>query len=201
MILPNHPRMRFALIVLSFWLFMGAIFGLTLLANDVFTVPYLTPVAHFIKMIITPFLPFFAPLGLGAFIKVWRSKEMKELGIRPLWLFTTGMHLNNNIMWVWPELANLYVRPNASNGISGGWCKIGKCGGGYFQAALLVGVVFAEWRGWKWEGGLMDKLIAMMCEESRKTKATKEADGMEKGSAADEKVAEYHDEKKVEPTA
>jgi hypothetical protein len=182
-------------------LFIGVILVMTLLAVDAFTIPYLTPVAHFINIIISPFIPFLAPITLGIFIKIWRSKEMKQAGLRTLWLIISGSQLNNHAMRVWKELANLYIWPNAKKGVTGAWCGIDECKGGYFEAALLVGVVVAEWRGWKWEGGLVDTWCVKISEAKRKTDAAKvaakEVDGMEKGGVVDEKVVEeFPNEKK-----
>lgn len=169
---------------------------ITLLALNVFTIPYLTPLAHFILLILTPIIPFLMPVSLGILIKIWRSQEAKELEKRKIWLLIVASNNYQHISRGTIKLAKLYTRAGVRPGVTGGWCALKECSGAYFEAALLIGVVVAEWWGWKWEGGVVDWAISGLCREEIEKMRAAEVGHMEKGAMEDGKIEEeYHDEK------
>src|SRR4051794_15722978 len=74
---------------------------LTFLASGLFTMPYLTPLAHFLAKVVQPLVPFLAPVTIGILIKVMRSQEMKELSLRRVWGTILGCQLPQHLERVW----------------------------------------------------------------------------------------------------
>ncbi|KAH8751211.1 hypothetical protein BGZ57DRAFT_1010152 [Hyaloscypha finlandica] len=141
-------KLRIFLFILAGTTLFSAMVLMIFLATDVLTIPYLTPVAHFLGIILSPFVPLLAPLMLGAFLKVQRVCT----DVRGLWSWTG-------------EEGALEI------------CGLNECKGSWVEVGLLVLVVLGQWRGWRWDMGLVDKWVEgivaqnINAEEAKKQKA------------------------------
>jgi hypothetical protein len=73
---------------IAFYVFIFISSGvLTALARNVFTIPYLTPFAHFVTAVILPFVTLIMPLSIGAAIKLYKQSPFPS---RKQWLIQTG---------------------------------------------------------------------------------------------------------------
>lgn len=64
------------------------------------------------------------------------------------------------------------------------------CDARVLEEVLIVLVVVAQWRGWKWEGGLLDKWIEMLVVQGEKDKKVKEEKKAKKEAEKAAKEAE-----------
>ena len=176
-------------LVIAFYAFLFiSILVLTLLALDVFTIPYLTPFAHLLKTIISPFVPLILPLYIGTTIKLYRHSPFPS---RKQWLFQAGCIIFQQIPRVTGDVASLYEWERLWGGkVEGmeGVCGLNECMGSWAGALVLLVVVIGEWRGARWDAGYVQKWVDALAEESiRKEREAKrevieeEVEAMEKG--------------------
>jgi hypothetical protein len=75
------------------------------------------------------------------------------------------------------------------------------CKGSWVEVGLLVIVVLGQWRGWKWDVGLIDKFVEGIVEQGRKEGEAKRlkalGNDVEKGIAVDEKMQTMSEEEVV----
>lgn len=46
-------------------------------------------------------------------------------------------------------------------------CGLNECKGSWVEVSLLVIVVLGQWRGWRWDMGLVEKCVLFHCEDLR----------------------------------
>jgi hypothetical protein len=201
-----NRKLLSAIIISTYIFLLIAIFVLTLLALDVFTVPYLTPFAHFVKTLISPFVPLIMPFYLGAFLKVYKHEPFPS---RKQWMFSTGCIIFQQVPRELKNMGSLYEFKRLGNG-QGLFglgleaevvCGLKECTSSWVEAALMVGVVVGEWMGWKWDAGYVQKWVKNVAEESIKKEregkgeVEPEVESMEKGEVDGED--DVVDEKKA----
>jgi hypothetical protein len=158
-------------IVLPFLLgliFMSFVVLMTLLAIDVFTLPYLTPFAHFLATILSPFLPLMAPITLGMFLKICQHETFPK---KKMWIFLTGGWCLNHVQRVCNNVSGLYLGKSDSGEMM--FCGLNDCRGSWVEAGLLVVVVVGQWMGWRWDAGLVDKWVQLVVTQARKQEEEK----------------------------
>ena len=187
-----------AIFLMIFYAFIFAsVAVLTLLASDVFTVPYLTPFAHFLKVLISPFVPLIMPLYIGAGIKLYKHTPFPS---RKHWLLQAGCIALQQSPRVLNDLGALYDWSKLGNGMgfmgtgleTDGFCALNDCTGSWVEAVLMATVVVGESLGWNWDLGYVQKWVDAVAEEAMKKKKEKKSEAereiMEKGELVDEKA-------------
>ncbi|KAI6714858.1 hypothetical protein JHW43_002607 [Diplocarpon mali] len=172
---PAAPRtqvLRSAVVILSFLLFVGTVALFTFLALDILTIPYLTPVAHFLALLVSPFVPLFFPAFVGVFLKVL-ARPRSSWPKRTTWLLITGS-------WVFQHLQRAVVDAFTLWG-GGDVCGLRECRGEWAEWALVLVVVCAHCAGLRWDAGYvdrwLDRLIAQEAEKRAKEAEEKIARG------------------------
>jgi hypothetical protein len=177
-------HMFVASLVIIVFVFLVAF--MTLLAADVFTIPYLTPFAHFIAIILAPFAPLVAPLMLGEFLKVCQHEAFPG---KKTWIFVTACWCFNQVQRVCQDVGRLWSWTGEDDALE--ICGMSECKGSWVEVGLLVIVVLGQWRGWRWDMGLADKWVEGIVAQGRKTEEAKRLKAMggdvEKGVVVDEK--------------
>lgn len=184
-------RTKQVLVILGILVFFGLVVLFTLLAYDVFTIPILTPIAHFLALILSPFVPLIFPIYLAIFLRVcayprkqWPGKRRWQF-ITGCWGFSHTQRAVRNGFKLW--------KPVYRNGVEG-MCGLNECKGKWVEEALIVVVVVCQLRGWKWDNGLIDKWIEGLVKQEKiaaeRAKNNNE-NRMEKGEMTEEIVNEY----------
>ena len=201
---------RKPVVIFSYAAFLILVLVITLLALDVFTVPYLTPFAHLLKTLISPFVPFLMPLYIGVFIKLYKHVPFPA---RRKWMLSSACIALQQVPRVLGDLGSLYEFGRLGNGFglyglgleAEGVCGLQDCTGSWAEAALMVGVIVGEWRGWRWDAGCVQGLVDGVAEESireersRSAEVEPEVERMEKGEG--EKVGLEGRSSREEPQA
>jgi hypothetical protein len=142
-------------VAISVGLFVtGTVSLLVLLGADVITIPYLTPFAHFLVITGTPFVPLFAPITLGAFLKVCQHKKFPG---QRLWMFITASWVYQSGQRVWGNVMSLYLGRADDGGVM--FCQLDECHAAWIEEALLLIVIVGQIRGWKWDVGYVDMWV------------------------------------------
>ncbi|KUJ15057.1 uncharacterized protein LY89DRAFT_686616 [Mollisia scopiformis] len=179
-------RTRIALVMLATVVFIGVVVLFALLADEVFTIPYLTPVAKFLAMVLSPFIPLIFPIYLGIFLKVcaypktnWPGKT-RWVAITAMWGFSHTQRAVQNIWKVWG-------RAFKGNGIES-ICGLDKCKAAWAEEALTVLVIIAHMRGWSWDNDLFTRWVEGLVKQEKialeNAKRKDSAQQMEKGEVA-----------------
>ncbi len=166
---------------------------LALLAQDLLTIPYLTPFAHLLKAILSPFVPFLAPFFLGVFLKFCQHDPFPRkntwLLISGAWLFQEVQRVAMDVVGLVGLVTKFAYDKSENRGFDEIQIEFAK---EWLEVGLLVLVVVCQWRGWRWEGGIVDGWIEHVAtyafEEESKMVAQKEEDDMEKGVAGIEEA-------------
>jgi hypothetical protein len=165
---------------------------LVCLAMDAFTIPYLTPFAHFLAIIFSPIRPFLAPLTLGAFLKVCQHETFPR---KKVWMFITGGWCLNHVQRVWKDVARLYSFIGEGGDRRVEFCGLNECRGDWVEAGLLVLVCLGQWRGWRWDFGVVERWVEAVVKQAK----VQEGEKRRKAASADVErgdVANKVDEKK-----
>jgi hypothetical protein len=142
-------------VAISLVLFVaGTVSLLVLLGADVITIPYLTPFAHFLVLIGTPFVPLIAPVTLGAFLKVCQHEKFPG---QRLWMFITASWVYQSGQRVWGNVMSLYLGRGEDGGIM--FCRLDECHAAWIEEVLLLIVIVGQIRGWKWDAGYADMWV------------------------------------------
>lgn len=149
------------LTIILLFLHFSFIVVLVLCHNNVITIPYITPLSHFLAYIIAPIVPFIAPLVLGILLKIYRCQALRGLEGRRNLLLMAGSQVVAHMQRVVTDSLKLYSSRS-------GWCEVGKCTSEYVQAALIVAIVIAELVGVKWDAGYIDRFLVRYAEEEMK---------------------------------
>jgi hypothetical protein len=167
---PSTPkpafRIKIALIILSMITFFALLILFCLLAVDVFTIPYLTPLAHFLAIIISPFIPLIFPFYLSIFLKVcsypktlWPGQK-KWIFITAAWGFSHTERVVRNTWKIWGGV----IKGNGIEAV----CGLEECRGKWVEEVLILLVVVAHIKGWKWDFGVGDKWVDSVIEQEEK---------------------------------
>ncbi|KAL2063868.1 hypothetical protein VTL71DRAFT_4362 [Oculimacula yallundae] len=144
------------LLILSCIAACGAIILITLLAIDVFYIPFLSEFSHFIAWIISPFVPLLFPLFLGVFLKICQHKTCPE---KKNWMFITGSWVFQHLQRAVTDLIRLIGSWDTE-----GVCGLSECRGKWVEWILVCYVVAGQIAGWKWDAGYVqwwvDSLVA-----------------------------------------
>jgi hypothetical protein len=152
-----EPKMATSLPIFSFGflsLYYLSISLLTLivvlLAQDIITLPFLTPIAHRLTTtlgpIVSPVTPFISPLWPLGIIHILRSPKCK---------------VSTTTKLAMAGIVGQYV-PTLSVAIKSAWgfwkkeMEFGEAWKGLVECLLLVVLTAAEMLGWKWDAGLLD---------------------------------------------
>jgi hypothetical protein len=147
----KNTALRIA-VAISLVLFVaGTVSLLVLLGADVITIPYLTPFAHFLVVIGTPFVPLIAPITLGAFLKVCQHEKFPR---QRLWMFITASWVYQSGQRVLGNVMSLYLGWAEDGGIM--FCRLDECHAAWIEEVLLLIVIVGQIRGWKWDAGYVD---------------------------------------------
>jgi hypothetical protein len=165
-------KLRIFLFILAGTTLFPVMVLMIFLATDVLTIPYLTPVAHFLGIILSPFVPLLAPLMLGAFLKVCQHPTFPR---KKTWVLITACWCFNQVQRVCTDVRGLW----SWTGVEGALeiCGLNECKGSWVEVGLLVLVVLGQWRGWRWDMGLVDKWVEgivaqnINAEEAKRQKA------------------------------
>jgi hypothetical protein len=196
----KNTALRIA-VAISLVLFVaGTVSLLVLLGADIITIPYLTPFAHFLVIIGTPFVPLVAPITLGAFLKVCQHEKFPG---QRLWMFITASWVYQSGQRVWGNVMSLYLGRAEDGRIM--FCQLDECHAAWIEGVLLLIVIVGQIRGWKWDAGYVDMWVEGLVKaglQQQEAKRMKEEDRrMEEGivevveasteaeSVLDEKVA------------
>jgi hypothetical protein len=195
MALPDKRKLYFLLAVIFMLGLVSFFLLMCFLAKDVFNLPYLTPLAHFLGTVISPLLPPLAALTLGAFLKVCQHETFPG---KKKWIFMTGIWCWNHEQRVWKKLAGLYLGKNDDGEMV--VCGLKACRGSWVQVALLGIVVVGQVMGWRWDAGFVDGWVEGIVEWETKLEEEKKAkaEGMDVEKAiVDADTEELVDEKEV----
>jgi hypothetical protein len=148
--------------------FVGTIVLLVLLARDVFTLTYLTPFAHFLRTIFTPFVPLLAPLTFGTFLKVCQHEKFPG---QKLWIFITASWAFQHVKRAWRNVMSLYLGRAEDGGVM--LCGLDECYAAWIEEVLLLVVIVGQIRGWKWDAGYVDMWIDGLAKQGLKRREAK----------------------------
>jgi hypothetical protein len=181
----KSSKLRIFLVILAVISTFSTVVLMSLLATDVFTIPYLTPVAHLLATLLSPFVPLLAPLTLGAFLKVCQHATFPG---KKTWVVITACWCFNQVQRVCGDIRSLYSWTGTDDALE--ICGF-ECRGSWVEVALLVVVVLGQWRGWRWDAGLVDKWVeglvcqGKMAEEAKRLKAVER--DVERGVVVEER--------------
>jgi hypothetical protein len=150
----KNTALRIAVAISLVLFVVGTVSLLVLLGEDVITIPYLTPFAHFLAIIGTPFVPFIAPVTLGTFLKVCQHEKFPG---QRLWMFVTASWVYQSGQRVWGNVMSLYQGQAEDGGIM--FCRLDECHAAWIEEVLLLVVIVGQIRGWKWDAGYMDMWV------------------------------------------
>lgn len=200
MAIPETPKKNrmlrkvLALLAINVFIFLVVLFSL--LAADVYTISYLTPIAHFLALILSPFAPLVAPVMLGTFLKVCQHETFPG---KKTWVFVTACWCFNSAQRVYQDVRSLLSWTGGEDALE--ICGVRECRGSWVEVGLLVIVVLGQWRGWMWDVGLIDKFVEGIVEQGRKEEEAKRlkalGNDVEKGIAVDEKMQTMAEEEVV----
>jgi hypothetical protein len=165
-------KLRIFLFILASITLFSVMVLIIFLATDVLTIPYLTPVALFLGIILSPFVPLLAPLMLGAFLKVCQHPTFPR---KKTWVLITGCWCFNQVQRVCTDVRDLWSWAGGEGALE--ICGLNECRGSWVEVGLLVLVVLGQWRGWRWDMGLVDKWVEgivarnIKAEEAKRQKA------------------------------
>jgi hypothetical protein len=194
---PKKNRMLrkfLALLAINVFIFLVVLFSL--LAADVYTISYLTPIAHFLALILSPFAPLVPPFMLGTFLKVCQHETFPG---KKTWVFVTACWCFNSAQRVYQDVRSLWSWTGEDDALE--ICGVSECKGSWVEVGLLVVVVLGQWGGWWWDVGLIDKFVEGIVEQGRKAEEAKRlktlGNDVEKGTAADKKMQTMAEEEVV----
>lgn len=200
MAIPETPKKNgmlckvLAVLAINIFFFLVVLFSL--LAADVYTISYLTPIAHFLALILSPFAPLVAPVMLGTFLKVCQHENFPG---KKTWVFVTACWCFNSAQRAYQDVRSLWSWTGEEDALK--ICGMSACKGSWVEVGLLVIVVLGQWRGWKWDVGLIDKFVEGIVEQGRKEGEAKRLKALgndaEKGIAVDEKMQTMSEEEVV----
>lgn len=150
--------------------FIGFIFLLTFLACDIIYIPYLSEFAHFLALIISPFVPFLFPGLLGVFLKVCQHKNWPK---KKTWVLITASWVFQHVQRAITDAIKLWGHGNV--------CGLRECKGKWVEWALVLVVVLCQIGGWKWDNGYVDRWIDTLIIEEAEKKAKEDAEKIAKG--------------------
>jgi hypothetical protein len=161
-------KLHIFLYILTSIIFFSVVLLMCLLATDVFTIPYLTPIAHFLAIILAPFVPLLAPFMLGAFLKICQHPTFPG---KKTWVLITGCWCLNQVQRVCKDARSLWSWTGEEGTLE--ICGLTECKGSWVEVGLLVLVVLGQWRGWRWDMGLVDKWVEGIVAQNVKTEEAK----------------------------
>jgi hypothetical protein len=153
-IVTKNTALRIAVAISLVLFVVGTVSLLVLLGEDVITIPYLTPFAHFLVIIGAPFVPLIAPFTLGAFLKVCQHEKFPG---QRLWMFITASWVYQSGQRVWGNVMSLYLGRAEDGGIM--FCRLDECHAAWIEEVLLLIVIVGQIRGWKWDAGYVDMWV------------------------------------------
>jgi hypothetical protein len=153
-IVTKNTALRIAVAISLVLFVVGTVSLLVLLGEDVITIPYLTPFAHFLVIIGAPFVPLIAPFTLGAFLKVCQHEKFPG---QRLWMFITASWVYQSGRRVWGNVMSLYLGRAEDGGIM--FCRLDECHAAWIEEVLLLIVIVGQIRGWKWDAGYVDMWV------------------------------------------
>ncbi|KAI9049424.1 hypothetical protein LZ554_006458 [Drepanopeziza brunnea f. sp. 'monogermtubi'] len=173
------------LTILSTLAFVGSTMLLSFLALDIIYLPYLSPLAHLVALLISPFVPLLFPAFLGVFLKVCRRATWPK---KKFWLFMTGSSVFQHTGRAVADALALWRH--------GEVCGLAECRGRWLEWLLVVWVVAAQSAGWRWDLGYVDAWIDHLVDQEAEKWVRAEADGVAvaPGEASQERDLEKGDE-------
>ncbi|XMA19793.1 hypothetical protein WAI453_012584 [Rhynchosporium graminicola] len=151
------------IVILTILTFLGVIVLLALLALDIFTIPYLTPFARFLALLISPFVPLLFPLFLGVFLKICHHRTWPK---KRSWVLISGSWVLQHVQRAVTDLITL-IGDQKGKGV-GGLCGLHECEGKWVEWCLVCVVVGGQIAGFKWDAGYVDGWIESIVEEDRR---------------------------------
>jgi len=125
------------------------------------------------------------PIYLGIFLKVCAYPK-KEWAGKKRWMLITGCwgfsHTQRAVQDIWKIWGPVYK----GKGLEG-VCGLKECKGLWVEEALIVLVVIAQLRGWKWDNGLVDRWIqGVITQEKLAAERAKTKDSVERMEKGEE---------------
>ncbi|PBP19798.1 hypothetical protein BUE80_DR009309 [Diplocarpon rosae] len=173
---PRTEALRSAGVVVGFVLFIGTVFLFTMLALDIFSMPYLTPAAHFLARLLAPFVPLLFPLFLGLFLKVL-ARPRATWPKKTSWLLITGSWVFQHLQRATADAVALWDAGNV--------CGLRACRGKWVEWVLVLAVVGAQYAGLRWEAGYVDGWIDQLIAQEAEKKVKEDQDMMARGEVPD----------------
>jgi hypothetical protein len=166
------------LAIVTYMAFCAFLFLLLALAQDILTIPYLTPLAHFLGAAIYPLMPAWGAIFLGASIKVYKYKKDDFPGRRSFLFvcWTQAIQLLKHApMWI----ANV-VALFDSEIIGEPFCEPLQQGCRYtwVELGLLIFVVGGEYLGLRWDLGRVQRVVDAIAADEVRTKRKSEEEKM-----------------------
>lgn len=178
MAIPETPKknrmLRKVLAVLAINVFLFLVVLFSFLAADVYTISYLTPIAHFLALILSPFAPLIAPCMFGTFLKVCQHETCPG---KKTWVFVMACWCFNSAQVVYRDVRSLWSWTGEDDALE--ICGVRECKGSWVEVGLLVVVVLGQWRGWRWDVGLIGKFVEAIVEHGRKEEEAKRLKALE----------------------
>ncbi|CZT10610.1 uncharacterized protein RAG0_15033 [Rhynchosporium agropyri] len=164
------------IVILTILTFLGVIVLLALLALDIFTIPYLTPFAHFLALLISPFVALLFPLFLGVFLKICQHRTWPK---KRSWVLISGSWVLQHVQRAVTDLITL-IGDRKGKGV-GGLCGLHECEGKWVEWCLVCVVVGGQIVGFKWDAGYVDGWIKRIVEEDRRKQMVINEEARERG--------------------
>ncbi|PBP23618.1 hypothetical protein BUE80_DR005642 [Diplocarpon rosae] len=173
---PRTEVLRSAVVVVGFFLLIGAALLFTMLALDIFTIPYLTPAAHSLARLLAPLVPLLFPLFLGLFLKVL-ARPRATWPKKTSWLLITGSWVFQHLQRATADAVALWA--------AGDVCGLRACRGKWVEWVLVLAVVGAQCAGLRWEAGYVDGWIDHLIAQEAEKKVKEDQDMMVRGEVPD----------------
>ncbi|KAH7369493.1 hypothetical protein BKA65DRAFT_386481 [Rhexocercosporidium sp. MPI-PUGE-AT-0058] len=167
---PKSTTFRITIFILAMVGIIGGTILITLLALDVFYIPYLSEFSKFLVLILSPFVPLLFPSFLGVFLKVCQHKTWPR---KKVWVCITGSWVFQHLQRAVTDAMTLYGDGNV--------CGLRECTGKWLEWALVGVVVSCQVGGWKWDGGYVDRWIENIIKEEAAKQAKVDAEKIAKG--------------------
>ncbi|KAJ5033570.1 uncharacterized protein L3040_008682 [Drepanopeziza brunnea f. sp. 'multigermtubi'] len=167
---PRPSKTSLILAHLGTLAFVGSTMLLSFLALDIIYLPYLSPLAHLVALLISPFIPLLFPAFLGVFLKVCRRATWPK---KKFWVFMTGSSVFQHTGRAVADALALWHH--------GEGCGLAECRGRWLEWVLVVWVVAAQSAGWRWDLGYVDAWIDHLVDQEAEKWARAEADGGAQG--------------------
>ncbi len=105
-------------------------------------------------------------------------------------MFVTACWCFNSAQRVYRDVRSLWGWTGEDEALE--ICGVRECKGSWVEVGLLIIVVLGQWRGWKWDVGLVDQFVEGIVEQGRKEEEAKGlkalGNDVEKGIAVDENM-------------